>query len=126
MPVNTKNIAILGCGKVAHLHAKAIQNLPHARLAAVWSRTAKTAEDFAGKYNTKARQNISEMIIQDKINLAIVCTPHPFHRQPVIEATKAGAHVLVEKPLASTLEDCDVMISACKAAGKKLGVVSQR
>jgi UDP-N-acetyl-2-amino-2-deoxyglucuronate dehydrogenase len=41
------NIAIAGCGKVAHLHAKAIQSVPNARLAGVWSRTLKTAEDFA-------------------------------------------------------------------------------
>jgi UDP-N-acetyl-2-amino-2-deoxyglucuronate dehydrogenase len=121
-----KNIAILGCGKVAHLHAQAIQNLPHARLAAVWSRTAKTAEDFARQYNTSAYHDISDMVVHAKIDLAIVCTPHPFHRDPAVEAAGAGAHVLVEKPLASTLKDCDDMINACKSAGKKLGVISQR
>lgn len=123
---NTKNIAILGCGKVAHLHAKAIQNLPQSRLAGVWSRTGKTAEHFAAQYNTKAYHSITEMIEQAHIDLAIVCTPHPFHRDPVIEAAQAGAHVLVEKPLASTLEDCDAMIAACKSAGRELGVISQR
>jgi UDP-N-acetyl-2-amino-2-deoxyglucuronate dehydrogenase len=47
MEKNKFNIAILGCGKVAHLHAKAIENLPNAKLAAVWSRTKKTADEFA-------------------------------------------------------------------------------
>jgi len=120
------NIAILGCGKVAHLHAKAIKNLPNANLAAVWSRTTETAQKFAEQYNTTAFVSISEMIKKASVDLAIVCTPHPFHREPTIEAAKAGAHVLVEKPLASTLEDSDEMINACNVAGVKLGVISQR
>jgi len=124
--MKTFNIAILGCGKVAHLHAKAINNLPNARLAAVWSRTFKTAKDFAKDYNVPVYLKIDELIRKEKIDLAIVCTPHPFHLNPTVEAANAGAHVLVEKPLASTLEDCDKMIAACYHAGVKLGVVSQR
>ncbi len=119
-------IAILGCGKVAHLHAQAIQNLPHTKLAGVWSRTSETAFNFAKKYKTKSYIDIELLVKRESIDLAIVCTPHPFHRDPVIQAAKAGANVLVEKPLASTLEDSDAMISACKEAGVKLGVISQR
>lgn len=122
----TFNIAILGCGKVAHLHAEAIQNLPQARLAAVWSRTKKTAQDFAGKYDTKAFEDITQMIREAGIDLAIICTPHPFHREPAIQAAHAGAHILVEKPLASTLEDSDAIIAACQTNGVRLGVISQR
>src|SRR5690554_1317874 len=120
------NIAILGCGKVAHLHAQAIQNLPNANLAAVWSRTKKNAVGFAMQYETKAFENIAQMVDSAQIDLVIVCTPHPFHRQPAVEAASAGAHILVEKPLASTLEDADAIIDACKNSGVKLGVVSQR
>ncbi|WP_372949386.1 Gfo/Idh/MocA family protein [Mariniphaga sp.] len=126
MEKNKFNIAILGCGKVAHLHAKAIENLPNAKLDAVWSRTQKTADEFARQYKTKAFGSISEMVKTAKIDLAIVCTPHPFHNEPAIEAAKAGANILVEKPLASTLNDCDEIINACKTAGVKLGTISQR
>lgn len=122
----TFNIAILGCGKVAHLHAQAIQNLSNAKLVAVWSRTKNTADKFAGIYETEAFENITEMVTLGKIDLAIVCTPHPFHREPATEAAAAGAHILVEKPLASTLEDADAIIKACKNSGVKLGVISQR
>jgi len=122
----TFNIAILGCGKVAHLHAKAVQNLKNARLAGVWSRTPKTAIMFAAQYGTTFYAEITDLVKREKIDLVIVCTPHPFHLQPVLEAAKAGANILVEKPLASTLEDSDKMIDACKKAGVKLGVISQR
>ncbi len=120
------NIAILGCGKVAHLHAQAIENLSNARLAAVWSRTKASAAEFASQYNVKSYDNISAMVNSKSIDMVIVCTPHPFHRSPAIEAAKAGAHILVEKPIASTLEDCDAIIDATKNAGVNLGVISQR
>jgi len=120
------NIAILGCGKVAHLHAQAIKNLESARLAGVWSRTGKTAEVFAEQYKVPFYRDIEKLVKNEEVDLAIVCTPHPFHLEPTVEAANAGASILVEKPLASTLEDSDRIIEACKNAGVKLGVISQR
>lgn len=119
-------IGILGCGKVAHLHAKAILDIPEAEFCAVWSRTKETAENFASQYNVRAYQSIPQMISENQIDLVVVCTPHPFHKGPAVEAARSGAHILVEKPLASTLKDCDEMISACNEHGVKLGVISQR
>jgi UDP-N-acetyl-2-amino-2-deoxyglucuronate dehydrogenase len=120
------NIALAGCSKVAHLHAKAIQSIPSARLAGVWNRTMKTAEDFASVYETTAYPDVSVMVRDCGADLVIVCTAHPFHIQPAVDAAKAGACVLVEKPLASSLEDCDAIIKACCDNGVKLGVISQR
>lgn len=120
------NISIAGCGKVAHLHAKAIKDIPDARLSGVWSRTDKTALDFALKYNTRAYSSVYKMVTESKTDLVIVCTPHPFHKQPAIEAAMAGSNVLVEKPLASDLHDCDDIINACRKNNVKLGVISQR
>ncbi len=125
-PNHIYNIAILGCGKVAHLHAKAIRNLPNAKLAGVWSRSISTAEKFGLEYNVPFYNEIEDLVKKENIDLVIVCTPHPFHLEPAERAAKAGAHVLVEKPLASTLDDSDKIISACKRAGVKLSVISQR
>lgn len=120
------NISIAGCGKVAHLHAAAISSIHNARLAGVWSRTPATAEKFAERYNTRAYDNIANMVLENNTDLVIVCTPHPFHKQPAVEAAEAGANILVEKPLASDLHDCEAIINACKVRYVKLGVVSQR
>ncbi|HPA87948.1 MAG TPA: Gfo/Idh/MocA family oxidoreductase [Bacteroidales bacterium] len=120
------NISIAGCGKVAHLHAKAIMNIPGARLSGVWSRSRESADRFASQYNTKAWSEIKEMVYENQTDLVIVCTPHPFHRQPATEAASAGANVLVEKPLAADLRDCDAIIEACRENDVKLGVISQR
>jgi predicted dehydrogenase len=120
------NISIAGCSRVAHLHAKAIQNIPNARLTGVWSRTAQTAKDFASFYKTQAYSDISEMVIKNNTDLVIVCNAHPYHISPAIESAKAGANVLVEKPLASDLQDCDFILKACMESKVKLGVISQR
>lgn len=111
---------------MAHLHAKAIQSLSNAELTAVWSRSDKTADAFALEYNTKSYSVISDMVEKEGIDLVIICTPHPFHKEPAIEAARSGAHILVEKPLASTLEDCDEIIKYADENGIKLGVISQR
>ncbi len=120
------NIAIAGCGKVAHLHARAIQSIPNARLAGVWSRTTATAKSFAEEYNTVSDTDIGRLVMGNHIDLVIICTPHPFHKEPAVSAASAGASVLVEKPLASTLSDCDSIIRTCNKNKVKLGVISQR
>lgn len=122
----TFNISIAGCSRVAHLHAMAIRNIPGAKLTGVWSRTASKAEEFAEKYDTDSYDTVNQMVRKCSSDLVIVCNAHPFHIKPAIEAAKAGANVLVEKPLASDLKDCDEMIIACKENNVKLGVISQR
>jgi predicted dehydrogenase len=119
-------ISIAGCGKVAHIHARALSNIPNAKIAGVWSRTPETAKSFASVWKTKHYESVRQMVIENESDLVIVCTPHPFHRQPAVEAAEAGANVLVEKPLASDLQDCDAIINACKVRYAKLGVISQR
>ena len=94
------NIALLGCGKVARLHARAISEIPHARLAGVWSRTRSSADAFAEEFHTVSYATPTELVRQAAIDLAIVCTPHLFHTAAALEVIAAGAHVLVEKPLA--------------------------
>jgi predicted dehydrogenase len=118
--------AIIGCGKVSHLHAAALQQGSNTELTAIYSRSLEKAQEFADKYEILAFNDIEKMIIEAGIESVVVCTPHPFHADAVIKAASTGANCLVEKPLASSLQDCDAMIQACKENKVKLGVVSQR
>jgi predicted dehydrogenase len=120
------NVAIIGCSKIAHLHAKAILQSPTLNFKAVWSRTAASAQKFVDEYGVKAYCSIGEMIEKEDIHMAIVCNAHPYHAEATIEAMEAGAHVLIEKPLASTLQDCDRIIEASKRTERLCGTVSQR
>lgn len=118
--------AIIGCGKVSHLHAAALQQGKNTELTAIYSRSLGKAQEFAAKYRILAYDNIEKMISEAGVESVVVCTPHPFHADAVIKAARSGANCLVEKPLASSLQDCDAMIQACKENKVKLGVVSQR
>lgn len=119
-------IALIGPGKVAHLHAKAVRQTPGTELVAVQGRTLAKAEDFGQSYGIRAYDDVAEMVAREGVDLCIVTTPHPAHREPTVAALDAGSHVLVEKPLASSLEDCDAMLNAARRNGRHLGVVSQR
>jgi UDP-N-acetyl-2-amino-2-deoxyglucuronate dehydrogenase len=124
--MNQFKAGIVGLGKVARLHAQAISEISHAKLAGVCSRTQHKAEKFAADYGATPYVDIGHMVKKEGIDLVIVCTPHPNHLEPTLAALQAGAHVLVEKPLASTLQDCDAMIEAARKANLRLGVISQR
>jgi UDP-N-acetyl-2-amino-2-deoxyglucuronate dehydrogenase len=118
--------AIVGIGKVTDLHARALVNLKESSFTAVCGRSREKTEEYASRYKVKAFTEVSEMVSREKIDVVIICTPHPKHREPTIAALEAGAHVLVEKPLASSLEDCDAMLEASRRCGKQLGVICQR
>jgi predicted dehydrogenase len=66
------------------------------------------------------------MLAEAAPEVVCVATPHPLHAGPAVLAARSGAHVLVEKPLAAGLADCDAMIAAAREASVRLGVVSQR
>ena len=118
--------AIIGCGKMAQVHAQALMNIEEAELVAVQSRSLEKATAFAAPYRAHPYTNIAEMIRHEKVDIVVICTPHPAHKAAAVTAFENGAHVLVEKPLAISLADCDVMIDAADAAGKQLGMISQR
>ncbi|MBN1864488.1 MAG: Gfo/Idh/MocA family oxidoreductase [Victivallales bacterium] len=119
------NIGLIGYGKVAHLHAKAISGLEGARLKAVCGPKADKARCFADAYGIAACSDVARMV-EDGTDIVVVCTPHPVHASSAVAAANAGAHVIVEKPLASNLADCDKIISSCESAGVMLGTMSQR
>ncbi|TFH26655.1 MAG: Gfo/Idh/MocA family oxidoreductase [Bacteroidia bacterium] len=124
--MNNYKVGIVGLGKVARLHADALKEISNASFTAACSRTLAKAEVFASEYGATPFDNITSMVRESKLDLVIICTPHPNHLEPTVEALEAGAHVLVEKPLASSLQDCDTMIEAARHTGLKLGVISQR
>src|ERR1041385_7808441 len=104
--------ALIGCGKVGHLHAAALQTLPESEFVAVCGRSPEKVRSFADKYHVAGFTDVAEMIAKARVEALCICTPHPEHAAPTIAAARAGVHVLVEKPLATTLADCDAMLAA--------------
>ena len=117
---------LVGCGKVGHLHAKAFSRLPESRFVAVCDSDFQRAQQFAAEYKVQAYRDVEEMIAQSELESLNVCTPHPLHADSAVKAAQAGVHVLIEKPLASSLEDCDAILDAANKRGVKIGTVCQR
>ena len=128
--MNTKRTkirtAIIGPGKVAHLHAQGLLKSANAEFVAVCGRTLPKAEAFANQYGVKAYDDLEQMIRREQVQALLVCTPHPYHRDPVVKAASLGVPCLIEKPMASSLQDCDAMIDAAEKNKVTLGVISQR
>ncbi|HEC43692.1 MAG TPA: Gfo/Idh/MocA family oxidoreductase [Bacteroides sp.] len=118
--------AVVGIGKITDMHTAALVNLKESQFTAVCSRNMQKAKEYALKYGVNAYTDVTEMVTKEKIDVVIILTPHPNHKEPTIAALKAGAHVLIEKPLASSLEDCDAMLEVSRNTGRQIGMIYQR
>jgi predicted dehydrogenase len=118
--------AIVGPGKVAHTHAQALAAIPGVDVAAVCGRSMARAQAFAEQYGARAFDDLGAMLREADVQMVVICTPHPQHAEQAIQAMRHGAHALVEKPMATTVADCDRMLAAAAEAGVKLGAISQR
>lgn len=124
--MKTLRAGVIGSGKVAHTHAHALERLDESVCVAACSRNPERIKAFADRHGIKAYTDVAEMVTQEELDVVINATPHPAHAVTSIAALQAGAHVMVEKPLASSLADCDAMIDATRTAGRTLGMISQR
>jgi predicted dehydrogenase len=119
-------VALVGCGKVASIHAAALQSLPEAEFVAACDVSTERAEAFAAKFGVRPFTDLGSMLRDAHPEAIIIGTPHPIHAESAVRAAEAGVHVLVEKPLAATLADCDAMLAAARKSGVTLGAISQR
>jgi UDP-N-acetyl-2-amino-2-deoxyglucuronate dehydrogenase len=112
---------IVGCGMIAHFHARAIQELRNARLAAVYTTNPKHGRSVARIAGGCTVYTDFDLFLKhDGLDIVNICTPSGAHLEPAVAAAKAGKHVVVEKPLEITLRRCDAIIKACDKAGVKL------
>jgi len=123
--MKTYNFGIVGAGLIADFHARAIADLPNAKLIACCDPAIDRAKALAVEHSCKAFAGFEEMLELDEIDIVTIATPSGLHGTPAIAAAKAGKHVICEKPLEITLEKTDAVIAAHKEAGTFLGGVFQ-
>ncbi len=119
------SIGIIGCGAVAHFHAQSVLAAENASLAGFADTNVKSAEAFAKEYGSVAFPSVEAMLASEAVDAVCICTPSGFHKNTALAALGAGKHILVEKPLAVTVEDCDLVIAQAKKKGLVAGVISQ-
>ena len=118
--------AILGAGMIAEYHAQAIaaNRENGARLVAIGHYDAQRFAEIEQRFGVPC-QTEHELLSNPRVDVLCLCTPSGQHAQQTIAAAQAGKHVLVEKPMATRLEDADAMIAACDQNQVTLGVAFQ-
>ncbi len=114
-------VGIAGCGKIAQVrHLPEYKAHPDAQVAGLFDLNRERAESLARQYGVKVYDSYEEMLSDSSVDAVSVCAANAAHAEMTVDALKAGKHVLCEKPMATTLADCERMVRASRDSGKTL------
>jgi predicted dehydrogenase len=116
-------VGVVGCGVIHSTHCDALSQIEGAQLTAVCDVVPERVQAAAEKYGVIACHSLEEL--WSHVDMVTVCVPSGLHAQIGVAAAAQGKHVLVEKPIDITLDNAKSLVAACKAAGVKLGTISQ-
>src|SRR5690348_14211782 len=116
--MNKLRIAVIGCGSIAkHRHIPEYAHNSNVELVAFCDPILERAQSYAKVHGGRVYADYKEMLRKEKVDAVSVCTPNFLHAEVSIAAAKAGAHVLVEKPMATTHAEGLAMIEAARQNG---------
>ncbi len=115
--MNPVRVGLIGAGVMGSIHARAVSAVGEAQLAAVADRDEARARSLAASLQAAAYADYHEMLARESLDAVIVAASDAAHRDACVAAAHAGAHILVEKPLATTLADCDAIAAAAEEGG---------
>ena len=116
-------VGIIGAGYVSAHHLRALKSLPSVQVVGIADLDRSKAVAVAEAFNLPAAYGSVEELLDSGVDVVHVLTPPAFHSRLAIQVLEAGAHVLVEKPMAETPEQCEQMMAAASASGRTLSVV---
>jgi predicted dehydrogenase len=111
-------VAVIGVGMMGGFHARVLSEIYDAELVAVADVVEERAKETAALYSVPTwTTDYSSLLERDDIDAVWICTPDHLHKEPTLAAAAAGKHILLEKPMATTLADCDEITQAVEQAG---------
>ena len=117
------NVCIVGAGFISLFHLEALKQLPNIKLTAVCDSNVQKATALAKKWGIpQVYSSVEDVIASASCDVAHVLVPADYHRVAAEPLLRAGLHVLLEKPLAVTAEDCEVLVKLAREKGVTLGV----
>jgi len=121
------NFALVGCGRIAKRHSELLgfNEINGAKLVSVCDNVIDKANKIAEQFKVSAYQDMDEMMKSESIDVVVVLTPSGLHAEHVINLSKYGKHIMVEKPMALTVKDTENMIYACDVNHIKLFIIKQ-
>jgi UDP-N-acetylglucosamine 3-dehydrogenase len=110
-------MGVIGLGWFGEIHCDAIASVPNLELVALCTRRPDRLAELAMKYNTpRTYRDYSDLLADSTIDAVSIVTMWDQHTEPAVAALQAGKHVFLEKPMASTMTDCQKIIAAAKGA----------
>ena len=116
-------VGVIGAGYVSAHHLRALMSLPSVRVVGIADLDLAKAQAVARAFCLPAAYGSVEELLAAGVDVVHVLTPPAFHSRLAIQALQAGVHVLVEKPMAETPEQCEQMMAAAASTGRTLSVV---
>ena len=115
-------VGIVGAGFMGQTYARTVRTLVHgAHLAGVAE--GSRAPGLAREYGVRCFDSCEELVASKDVDLVFIATPHACHAEEALAAAKAGKHLLIDKPMACTVEACDAILDACRANDLKCAVM---
>ena len=121
------NFALVGCGRIAKRHSELLgfNQIKGAKLVSVCDNIIDKAKKIAEQFGVSSYEDMDEMMKLETIDIVVVLTPSGLHAEHVVNLSKYGKHIMVEKPMALSIEDTEAMIYACDENNIKLFVIKQ-
>jgi UDP-N-acetyl-2-amino-2-deoxyglucuronate dehydrogenase len=114
----TLELAFVGCGAIARYHLDGIKECAtRIRVTAAVDRERARAEQVAAETGAEVFTSLEDALARGRFDAVDVMLPHDLHEAATVQALRAGKHVLVEKPMAPTLDACERMLAAAREAG---------
>ncbi len=116
------NVVVVGAGFMGTVHAEWYTEMQDVNLLGIVDASAERAESLAKRFGARASLDLGAVLESSRVDIVDVCVPTYLHKDYILQAAAAKAHVIAEKPLALTAQDAKVCIDACEAAGVRLFV----
>lgn len=121
MSTRPLTVAIVGCGRISGMHVAALDQLDRVELVAVVDRDRRRASELvSGRPGVAVHDDVATMLRQHQPDAVHIVTPPATHASLALEVMAAGCHVMVEKPMALTVEEADEMVAAAERNGVRL------
>jgi predicted dehydrogenase len=116
-------VGVIGLGEIGQVHLRGFQGAPEvARVVAVTDLDLGLRRSTAAAAEAADCATLAQLLGREEVAAVSVCVPHNLHREVALAAIAAGKHVLLEKPMAVTVSECDEIIDAAAGAGVRVGV----
>ena len=119
-------VALLGCGRIAHVHCGYLRQLAQVEFAGACDSNRAAREAFTARWQAPTYADVDELLAAAQPDVVHVLTPPATHASLAIHLLESGVHVLVEKPMAFTVAEADAMVAAAARSGKYLTVDHNR